>query len=210
MEDSINKFISHVVIDVLDHKGSLELIQQKRLWLISDKEKIKVSGYFDEDSLKIAVALKKPKKIWLQNLVHEYSHFCQWKEGTKVYKDSDATPGMMEYDSWLTGKAELSDEKLLNCTRALQMMELDCEKKAVAWIEKFKIPLNIKDYIKRANSYVFFYEIVRRQRKWYDTMAPYESKEVLNSVKDNWYTDEEYSSPSKKIEQAIIINCFDA
>ena len=47
---------------------------------------IRCSGYFDEESKQLVVAMNRPD--WLGILVHEYCHLTQWTDGVKVWTDT--------------------------------------------------------------------------------------------------------------------------
>jgi hypothetical protein len=108
MNTNIKNFINHVVIDILDHHGSIELIHNKRVYFMDGKNKIIVNGYFTLP-IKIAIATNKPTKLWLQTLVHEYAHFNQYIENESSYMECANVEGMDRYESWLACKEELDE-----------------------------------------------------------------------------------------------------
>jgi hypothetical protein len=63
-------------------------------------------------------------------------------------------------------KIELDKNTLLLCWKDVIDCELDCEKRAVAKIKKYKLPISIEYYIKMCNSYLFSYTKILEVRKW--------------------------------------------
>jgi hypothetical protein len=155
---------------------------------------VQCSGYFNPDDGP-HVAIGKPTHQWVTVLAHEYCHFLQWKESAKVWKDVEFTIGNDTFDSstvideWLGGK-EFSKEVLDKAFNAIMKLELDCERRTVALLKKLKAPINIKEYIQKANSYILFYRECRRTRKWYDPLSPpYEQKEIWSKMPSTFKLD---------------------
>ncbi len=112
---------------------------------------IRCSGYFCEETMKLVVAGK--SKDWLGILVHEYAHLTQWQDkSTNIWKTGSI--GVTHLDDWLGGKKIRSIKKAIEWSRDL---ELDNEKRSVKLIKKWKLPIDLNDYIKKANAYVQFY-----------------------------------------------------
>jgi hypothetical protein len=145
------------------------------------------SGYFDPTK-GLFVATGKSVAQWTPVLAHEFCHFLQWKESSKVWKDITFTVDKRTYDSttvideWLGGK-DFSKEVLDKAFDAVMKLELDCERRTVNLLRKLKAPINIKEYIQKANSYVLFYRECRKTRQWYDPLSPpYEQKQIWSKM----------------------------
>lgn len=141
-------------------------------------------GYFDYESKEIRFASK--HKTWFEILIHEYAHFIQHINQTRAWKHH------MKYENydlfaWLRGEIELSDNLLKKIINAFQKMELECEKITVSLIKDYKLPVNINNYIKDANSYILFYAYMRKHKTWYKT-APYTTK-IVNIMPSTWLKD---------------------
>ena len=91
--------------------------------------------------------------------VHEYCHFLQWKMKTPVFIES--TPSLSKLQKWLN-----RDRKKLSMKhiRLIQRMELDCDRKALAVIHKYELPVDIDAYIQEANSYILSYNYIHELR----------------------------------------------
>jgi hypothetical protein len=73
-------------------------------------------------------------------------------------------------------------------------------------IKSFQSPIYINDYIRRANSYVFFYELVFKYRQWYRNLAPYEIPKIIDIMEPTWHCD--YSVLPKGYEDLVVTHCF--
>jgi hypothetical protein len=174
-------------------------------------EDMKVSGYFgDRPEIILACAIGKPEKEWLEILVHESCHMDQWKEQSeiwnKIYENgTDCDKGM---DEWLNGKV-FSREEYTHFVRTLQAVEIDCEKRSVEKINKFNLPIDCKNYIKRANSYLFFYTVMLFTHKWCD-VAPYEIPDILEHMPDEFLSAEHYLTISPELLSLYQEKCYKA
>jgi hypothetical protein len=134
------------------------------------------SGYFDEETL--TVATDNPLEEWFTVFIHESRHLFQflyspiWKIRT-YGKDP-----CLALDDWLEEKTEYTNLQIQRIADAVVALERDCELQTVATIRQYNMPFDTTDYIKRANSYLYFYDLVRRHRKWYKTQ-PYKISEIV-------------------------------
>lgn len=156
------------------------------------------SGYFDS-SLKrktgeLAVGTARSINTWLPVLVHESCHLDQWAEKTDLWKESENMYYNI-FDDWLMGK-KCNVKKAYQCIDTLKNLELDCEKRTIAKIQKYKLPIDIKECIQKANCYIFFYNRLKTTRKWVegDLYKP----EILSVIKTDWY--ESYDETPKEVE----------
>ena len=105
---------------------------------MSDLKKI-ISINIYEDLKVIKVAGK--TENFLAILVHEYCHFLQYLNNSKIYEKSHKAGYVV--DNWLKGKN--FDTKLVKRSFFLvRAMERDCEKRAVKVIKKFKLKIDEK------------------------------------------------------------------
>lgn len=198
---NINKFINSIKRQSKKYNIKLNITGDE---FVNLSDNIKCGGYFQERERKtpgvIEVATNKPIVNWLSILVHESSHMDQWIEQCDIWvKYDNVNPHIM--DSWLEGKDYNMNtvEKVINTARD---MELDCEKRTVAKIKKYKLPINIGDYIQRANCYIFFYNYLKITRRWCDPKnSPYTNINIYKYASRTWYDD--YSTIPKEILQAF-------
>ena len=112
-------------------------------------------------------------------LVHEYSHFEQWRDKRRAFTNDAAS---YDFFLWIHGK-RLSRRKAKDAANATRNVELDCEKLAVQNVKKFGLPLDVDAYIQQANAYVHFHNWAYLRRQWYRVgHCPYTLKEVVSQM----------------------------
>jgi len=195
MDNRIKEFVSHAIFDMLNNKVDITIRNSSYLKYSSGINNVSVSGWFSEsDSLEFACAVGKSQKNWIQTFVHEYCHFQQWKEKESTYtRWDDETDLLVKYDEWLEGREELTKKELIKATRVIQACELNCEKRSVKMIKEWDLPINIDDYIKKANCYIYFYNAVSKYRNWYKK-APYNVSKI-NKLVPNTFQKSYVKSP---------------
>lgn len=117
------------------------------------------SGYFDADGKALVCSMNRPDSLGI--LAHEYAHLTQWDEGIDLW--DKAGNSMEKIDGWLGGKRVHHIKRHLGVSRDL---ELDNERRTVKLIKKWKLSIDVKDYIKKANAYIHFYNWMYHTRKW--------------------------------------------
>jgi hypothetical protein len=64
---------------------------------------------------------------------------------------------------------------------------LDNEKRTVKLIKKWKLPIDLNDYIKKANAYIQFYNWMRYSKRWSSPgNAPYSNKAIYEAMPPNF------------------------
>ena len=123
--------------------------------------------------------------------MHEYCHMTQWLDGIPLWKEAEeALSGMWD---WLSGEEIENVEKSIDIARDL---ELDNEKRTVEMIKKWKLPIDVNEYIRKANAYVLFYNYLKKTRKWSEpTNSPYINKNIVEAMSDKFDMDYEKLSP---------------
>jgi hypothetical protein len=88
-------------------------------------------------------------------------------------------------------------------------MELDCEKRSVAKIKQFKLPINIKEYIQKANAYIFFYRALSKTRKWTTKdKSPYTVEAVWKKMPSKLLNSQTDYKESNALVDLIVSECF--
>ncbi len=144
------------------------------------------SGYFaDEHSggPKLAYATGKPSKDWFIILVHEYNHMLQWSQKDPLWKLVQESDKYLW--RWIGGEIELEHERAKKYVMANLRVELDCERRTLKMCGMLDLPIDPEWYVKKANSYVYFYHMVLKHRKWYEVgREPYSVPEIVSAMPD--------------------------
>ena len=160
------------------------------------------NGCFDEidsEGMKgrLTCAVGKPLEEWLPTFVHETCHKDQCIEQVDVWTDGiyGAYESMDFIDLWIRNLIELSPKQKDRYFKASIMVELDCEIRAIAKMEKYNLPINVIEYIQKANAYVLFYQVMRLTRKWYTIgKEPYNVESVWKAMPKTIMGDGQYNS----------------
>ena len=185
-----SKLLGDIALKCIQNKISFKLQYTSHV----DIDGLPCSGYFDEKTLCVAVN-KKKEMDWLMVLVHEDCHLDQWLEGSEYWvPDKDA---ISIVEGWIAGK-KYTKKRLLQGFNNTIAVELDCEKRSVLKAKKYKLPLNMKQYIQQANSYLFAYAASYHTKKWYK--SPYENVKIWSKMPDEFLELPEYLSRFKEFE----------
>lgn len=157
---------------------------------------LRCAGYFSGDDTQPMLVVAKGSSRWLGTLLHEYSHLTQWAEGAPVWKASEN----VQWPAWIAGKKVRGVRKHLANSREL---EADCERRAVRLMRELDAPIDIEQYIRGANAYVHFYNIVAEKRRWCSPeRRPYDMPSVLAAA--NPTLDSDYSKTPKALRAALM------
>jgi hypothetical protein len=188
-----DEFIKYVKQECKTHNIKCILKNTKTVKLTNDNNRC--SGYFDEESL--AVAMNHPDA--LQILVHEYCHLTQWVEQCDVWIASVKNKSHDKLYRWLAGE-DIKDIK--NAISICRDLELDNEKRATKIIKRFDLPIDISLYIKKANAYVQFYNYLLISRKWCNPKnTPYKNDSLVELMSSKF--DMNYNKLTKKLLKAF-------
>lgn len=174
----------------------------------------KYKGFFDADDATLFVYMLDHKenpeelKNWLTVFVHESCHMDQHIEESPVW--SDTTVGNLSteniIDSWLDHYIELNNKHLNDYIDKTIACELDCEKRTVAKIKKYRLPIDTKEYIKSCNTVLYMYEVIKTTRAWTKPGSGPNSKlEIMSLIPDTF----QKTYKDKKIIDAIINSCYE-
>lgn len=201
------EFLDYVKAECRKHKIKVLFPRTKNVNYPGDGIS-KVSGYFDEDNKTLACALGKPTEQWLSILVHEFNHMQQSIEKAKVWTDIETR--YYEYgevlDSFLNGK-KYPSRVIKECIRRNRDMELDCEIRSVDMIRYFGLNINVEEYIKQANSYVYFYTVMGITKRWCDK-PPYAIREIVECMPTKFLKPDEYNYIDKDLINLYKEKCY--
>lgn len=173
-------------------------------------DKIRVSGYFCSETDKLVVSGLAPD--WVQIMVHESCHRDQYTEkipmwNSQVEIDGEKHDPLNLFWDWLNHQIELKPRTLRQVMLHCMNLELDCEIRAAKKIDDFYLPINVKEYIQKANAYVYLYHVIMHTRQWYPKgMAPFNLPSVWTKMPSDFQRD--YSKIPPKLKSLILDQCF--
>lgn len=151
-------------IDLANENGfCVKLLDVPIIYLDPKTQSMPITGVFEEDLCRLTTAARRPLDRWVGVLAHESCHLDQCLEKTRVWKNGDY---VYDFDEWLEGRKHIPPAILRRYTRFIQHLELDCEIRTTEKIITYNLPIDIPTYIQQSNAYVYFYEAVRRTKKW--------------------------------------------
>lgn len=120
-------------------------------------------GCFDEISKVMTVCVGYEQ--WPMILAHESAHMDQNAEGflTNEFRGKDL---YTLFEKWCKGKVRVRERELKRIVTVIQRTELDAERRAVKMASQFCLSDDIPNYIRRANIYIWKYEVARRLGFW--------------------------------------------
>lgn len=156
--------------------------------------KIRCSGYFCD--VEGVLACSMGGKDGLEILVHEYAHLTQWQDGYKLWKS--ANRALPVIDEWLEGKYKRPSTLQRAFEIAIEL-ERNNEMRSVRLINEWGLSIDVDKYIKKANSYLMFYNWMRQTRKWSKpNNQPYHNKRIVKAMPTNFKMN--YNKLPKKLE----------
>lgn len=188
------------------HDISVHLVKKRQVMM----DKIRVAGFFCSETDRLFVASLAPD--WIQIMVHESCHRDQYTEQIPMWNkmvdfEGEKVDPLNLFWDWLNGAVELKPRKLREVTLHCMNIELDCEIRAAKKIDKFYLPINTKEYIQKANAYVYLYHVIRETRQWYPKgKAPFHLANVWTKMPTDF--DRDYTKIPPKIRDLILANCF--
>lgn len=197
MKNSVLTFLQLVQKDCLENGVNLVFHPDTEIKL---SKRISVSGFWSDGDKELQVAVNHPE--WLTVLAHEYGHFCQWKE--KKFIDEKTIDAYSMFDEWIEKEIELDDLMIEEMITLIQKCELDCEKRALKFIKKYKLYFDYDLYIQKSNSYVLGYEAAKIKRKWF-MVSPTRIKSICKKMPKTFT---KTLKPTKKQLKLMLKNCF--
>jgi hypothetical protein len=149
----IENFIQKIKSHLSEHNG--KLILKPRM-----SQSSKFDGEFLESDMIIKCFIDFSSTYWIGVLAHEYSHFLQCVNHNKLwlsFQDS-VFDNIDDLENIFTKKTNKINKTLRKkISRSIINMELDCDKRAIKLINKYKLPVNKKEYIAKANVILYKY-----------------------------------------------------
>jgi len=165
-------------------KYNVNIVISSKKYVVYPGGNEKCNGYFDEDGKEryFAVATGNSTQQWFEIFVHEYCHFEQWVDKFHLWKVGDD----QDMWAWVSHEKEFKQSKIKKNIQPMRDLEWDCEKRVIAKIKEFDLPIDPKLYAKKSLAYVCFYDFILKYRKWYKIgKEPYRNKHILDAMPDN-------------------------
>lgn len=127
-----------------------------------------VEGYYDPINKKLAVATKKDEQYWVATLIHEYSHYKQFKRKTKAIKELELEAGDMIdiINLWVHRRIELTAEQAHRYITGIKKMEKEADRMTISFIKRHKLPIDIKIYRIGAKKSLAYYDQILQTRRF--------------------------------------------
>jgi hypothetical protein len=109
----------------------------------------------------------KTEEEWFGILIHEYCHFLQWYENSKIWEEFDRQD--FTFENAISNPKKFKKEILV-----LLKLELDCEKRAIKIIKNNKL-FCTKEYTKFANAILYKYGYLYVNNIWPNSGEKYKA-----------------------------------
>lgn len=194
-------FILKVVRELLSHNFSVLLYNTEKLedncggWCWIDE---------DENKKEFAVAMK--HNMGFEILIHEYSHFLQWKTD-RAFWDSTLKTYDVLFD-WIADLTlEVDELELEQSLKDIISIEHDCEKRVLKMVKNNPIEnFDTDKYIRASNAYIWSYHLNKELRK--KPTNPIYSEKVLPYMPNIFNENVEYylnsSNITKEMRSALL------
>lgn len=148
-----------------------ELIDDDYSVFIHNKKMVDYcGGWFDSNKREFVVAMK--NRLGFEILIHEYSHYLQWKDRKRFYNKKLKSVEIVF--NWIDGKF-FKKSIIEEAIREVIELEWDCEVNAMKKIISYDLSVNLNEYAQAANAYLMFYQYILETRLWCKT-SPYNPK----------------------------------
>jgi len=121
--------------------------------------------------------------------IHEYCHFKQWEEQSDIWKNGIAN--WFIFELFLQNKFDNFTKDQL---KTIQLLELDCDKKVLEDINRYKLKVDTSKYIKESNSYIYSYNVSYDVKNFY-TNIDYNDERLLALLPDVPFTVDNIQTP---------------
>lgn len=194
-------FTLKVVRELLSHNFSVLLYNTEKLedncggWCWIDE---------DENKKEFAVAMK--HNMGFEILIHEYSHFLQWKTD-RAFWDSTLKTYDVLFD-WIADLTlEVDELELEQSLKDIISIEHDCEKRVLKMVKNNPIEnFDTDKYIRASNAYIWSYHLNKELRK--KPTNPIYSEKVLPYMPNIFNENVEYylnsSNITKEMRSALL------
>lgn len=156
-------------------------------------------GWFSAEKKELVVCTANPDAFAV--FVHEFCHFLQYRDARDLW--NKLGKACDNFFRWLDGDKYTQRQVNYFCKQA-QLLELDCENRAIALIKKLKLDIDLKEYIQKANAYLLSYPVTKELRLWPNTLASIYSSDISDLFSSKLVTAKQLTNkkyiPKKALE----------
>jgi hypothetical protein len=199
---NIQTFVAKSLMHLIEEGFTVRLVNDKRVKVAKG---FYSSGYCCDVDKELVVAVGKDTDTWFQIYIHEYCHFLQHVDG--AYSDSE--PYVWDsFDRWIGKTKNLTDKTVKRYVDIIRECEMDCEARVVNLIKKHKLPIDVDNYIQKANVYGMFYSVVAKHRKWYAPRkeSPTEIEDLIQMMPTTFM--DSWDDIPPEFEEIVVKRCF--
>jgi hypothetical protein len=150
----VQPFIKMIEEHLKEHNGKI-------IFKIPKISRLDIDGEFSEFNMTIKCYLDLSSNYWIGVLAHEYAHFLQCtKESqfwTNFQNEAASIDNLNDIFKNKKHKFKINKPKRHRLINHIVKMELDCDKMAIKLINKWKLPVDKKEYITKANIVLYKY-----------------------------------------------------
>jgi len=180
-----------------------------RVDLFKDSNLVDCNGHFaDSNPPCLTVYANDNIDDWLPIFVHESCHKDQFLEKTDIWNKrvGDEYDALEIFDMWLDHHVELKKHQMRSVLETIVQVELDCERRSVAKIQKYNLDINIPEYIQKANAYIWYYHATAHTRLYTQRSSPFVNPEVWSKMPLDFC--QNYSTINNKILKLYKKHCY--
>lgn len=146
-------------------------------------------GYFSHTTHEMGITQLNHSYIFTSILVHEFSHMEQWIDNDPTFTQHlrGGYESSTIMDNWLDG-TEYEYKTIKTAIDLIRNCELNCERRAIKNIKKYKLDFDENNYAQSANAYILFYNYIITKRRWEYVEPPTEIEEIVNAMPTDLYS----------------------
>lgn len=188
----------------MDFKALLKFVKSQGCKVRVYKSKRRLEGnaiglFYEEPDPHIKIATKgRSKREVVSVLLHEFAHFCQWRDGFSKYFDGICWPHQL-LDDWIEGEVKLSKREQAMVRATMLAVEYDAELRSYAMGLELGVKNFDPDYhLSEAQSYM-------AAIKWaFENKKDWEKRAEWRHFPSKIMTHDELFAPLSKKENKIL------
>ena len=180
-----------------------------RINVINDPNLVECNGHFtDGEPPCLSAYINENIEDWLPIFVHETCHKDQYLETTDIWNKriGNEYDALEIFDMWIDHHIELLPHQLRSVLENIVQVELDCERRSVIKIQKYDLPIDISEYIQKANSYIWYHHAASHVRAYTQRSSPYVNPDIWAKMPVDF--NRNYSTIKNKMLKLYLKHCY--